>query len=137
MKDADEEPLAELTCEVESLTKKGRYYETLEQASQGWHDGTHDPWPFVNFVLSTLKAAYRELERRVGEVTAPRGSKSARVEAAIEHMDGKFSVSGLQDAAPGVSVDTIRRVLARHRDAGRLRCSGRGRSSTWEKTPQW
>ena len=24
---------------------KERYYETLEQSSQGWHEGKHDPWP--------------------------------------------------------------------------------------------
>jgi len=24
---------------------KDRYYETLEQSSQGWHEGRHDPWP--------------------------------------------------------------------------------------------
>src|SRR5205823_4851951 len=27
---------------------KDRYYETLEESSQGWHEGKHDPWPFVN-----------------------------------------------------------------------------------------
>jgi hypothetical protein len=25
---------------------KDRYYETLEQASTGWHEGRHDPWPY-------------------------------------------------------------------------------------------
>jgi len=25
---------------------KERYYETLQQSSQGWHDGKHDPWPY-------------------------------------------------------------------------------------------
>lgn len=31
---------------------KDRYYETLEQSSQGWHDGKHDSWPYIN--LSAL-----------------------------------------------------------------------------------
>ncbi len=31
---------------------KARYYETLELSSQGWHEGKHDPWPYVNYVLS-------------------------------------------------------------------------------------
>jgi Fic family protein len=26
---------------------KDRYYETLEQSSQRWHEGTHDPWPYI------------------------------------------------------------------------------------------
>ncbi len=47
---------------------KERYYETLEQSSQGWHEGSHDPWPYINYVLSILKTAYREFAERVGEV---------------------------------------------------------------------
>ncbi len=27
---------------------KERYYETLELSSQRWHEGRHDPWPFIN-----------------------------------------------------------------------------------------
>lgn len=42
---------------------KERYYETLEQSSQGWHEGKHDPWPYINYVLYILKSAYRELGR--------------------------------------------------------------------------
>jgi len=40
-----------------------RYYETLELSSQKWHEGQNDPWPYVNYLLFTLKEAYRELER--------------------------------------------------------------------------
>src|SRR5574337_1008261 len=46
---------------------KERYYETLEQSSQDWHEGRHDPWPFVNYLLFILKTAYREFEERVGK----------------------------------------------------------------------
>ena len=52
---------------------KDRYYETLEQSSQGWHEGKHDPWPYLNYLLYILKEAYRELEDRLGQVKAPRG----------------------------------------------------------------
>jgi len=55
---------------------KERYYETLEQSSAGWHEGKHDPWPYVNYVLFILKGAYKEFVGRVGEVRAPRGSKT-------------------------------------------------------------
>src|SRR3989338_6711980 len=53
---------------------KDRYYETLEQSSQGWHEGRHDPWPYINYVLYTLKTAYHEFEDRVGQVTSPKGA---------------------------------------------------------------
>jgi hypothetical protein len=55
---------------------KERYYETLEQSSQRWHEGIHDLWPYVNFLLFILKSAYAELVDRVGDIKAPRGSKT-------------------------------------------------------------
>src|SRR5688500_2048462 len=42
---------------------KDRYYETLEESSQGWHEGRHNPWPFINYVLWVLKTAYGEFEK--------------------------------------------------------------------------
>ena len=62
---------------------KERYYETLEQSSQGWHEGQHDPWPYINYVLSILKIAYREFAERVGEIKAPRGTKTEQILTAI------------------------------------------------------
>ena len=59
---------------------KDRYHETLEASSAGWHEGKHDPWPYVQFVLCILKTAYREFVRRVGEVAEPRGAKTERVQ---------------------------------------------------------
>lgn len=40
---------------------KERYYETLESASVGWHEGKNDPWPYVNYMLFIIKSAYAEL----------------------------------------------------------------------------
>ena len=86
---------------------KGRYYETLERSSQGWHTGQHDPWPFVNYVLSILKSAYREFEERMGEIKAPRGAKREQVLAGITRLasasPGGFTISELEQASPGVS----------------------------------
>ncbi len=45
---------------------KDRYYETLEKSSHGWHDGKHDPWPYINYALFILKTAYQEFAERVG-----------------------------------------------------------------------
>jgi hypothetical protein len=112
---------------------KERYYETLEQSSQGWHEGRHDPWPYVNFVLYVLKTGYREFEERVGRVASPKGSKTERIEAAIEGRHGEFSLTDLERACPGVSRDLIRKVLRRLRQGGRLESLGRGPGAMWRK----
>src|SRR6267143_1974649 len=62
---------------------KDRYYETLEQSSQRWHQGTHDPWPYINYILFILKSAYGEFEERVGQLGSPKGAKAEMVLGAI------------------------------------------------------
>ncbi len=51
---------------------KERYYETLEQSSHGWHEGKHDPWPYIHYILSIIKSAYREFEQRIGQLQSPK-----------------------------------------------------------------
>lgn len=82
---------------------KDRYYETLEESSHGWHEGTHDPWPYMNYVLFILKAAYREFSERVGDIKAPRGSKRDLILAAIKPYRGDFAIAELERDCPGVS----------------------------------
>jgi len=112
---------------------KDRYYETLEQSSHGWHEGKHDPWPYLSYLLYILKEAYRELEDRLGQVKVPRGEKSEAVMYAIHRAEGDFSVADLQRECPGVSIDMIRHMLKRLRGNGELECLGRGRSARWRR----
>jgi Fic family protein len=112
---------------------KERYYETLEESSQGWHEGKHDPWPYINYILFILKQSYREFEGRVGTVVSPKGAKTEIVEAAIEKIIGSFTLTGLERACPGVSRDMIRKVLRDLQAAGKIECVGRGPGASWRK----
>ena len=104
---------------------KERYYATLEQSSQRWHEGKHDPWPYVNYLLFILKSAYKEFEERVGQTASPKGSKTELVTAAIGRFTDSFRVSDIHRQCPGVSVDLIRQVLKNLRSVGRVKCLGR------------
>jgi Fic family protein len=112
---------------------KERYYETLEASSQGWHEGRHDPWPYIGFVLFILKNAYKEFERRVGEVTVPRGAKTDRVQDAVGSMKAAFTLSELERACPEVSHDMVRRVLQDLKAAHKVESLGRGPGARWRK----
>lgn len=112
---------------------KERYYETLERSSLRWHEGKHDPWPYINFTLFVLKTLYREFEERVGEVKEPRGAKTETVKSAIERHTDLFSVQELERACPAVSRDLIRRVLKDLQNAGQVECLGRGPGARWRK----
>lgn len=105
-------------------------HETLETSSQGWHEGRHDPWPYINYLLFVLKGAYREFIERVGEVKAPRGAKTKQALAAFNRP---FSLAELESHCPAVSRDMLRRLLRAGQQAGRLECLGRGPGAQWAK----
>ncbi len=112
---------------------KERYYETLERSSRGWHDGQHDPWPFIGHVLFVLRQAYKEFEQRVAQLKSPRGAKTALVAAAVRAFPGRFTMADLERTCPGVSRDMVRRVLRGLQQAGRVECLGRGPGAQWQK----
>ncbi len=112
---------------------KERYYETLEQSSEGWHEGRHNPWPYIDFVLYTLKAAYKEFEERVGQIKGPRGSKTELIEAIIQKFSSPFMLSDVERSCPGVSRDMIRKVLRDLKKSGQVECLGRGPGAPWRR----
>ncbi|MBU2577780.1 Fic family protein, partial [Patescibacteria group bacterium] len=111
---------------------KERYYETLQQSSHGWHKGRHNPWPYINYLLYTLKELYQEFEQRVGSLSAPRGEKTGMIEEAIGRLQEPFTISDIRKTCPGVSVDLIRKVLGRLKGS-RVECLGRGQSAKWQR----
>jgi len=116
---------------------KERYYETLQAGSQRWHDGKHDPWPYVNFLLYILKTAYAEFESRFGQVAEPKGAKTETVVSAIGRAADPFQVAGIQATCPAVGVDLIRKVLKTLKNQGKVKCLSRGRNAAWQKTHRW
>ena len=75
---------------------KERYYEVLKLSSDGWHQGKHNPWHYISFLLYTLLDGYKEFERRVGDMAMPRGEKQGLVLRAVERSLGPFTVTDLQ-----------------------------------------
>ncbi len=112
---------------------KDRYYETLEQSSQDWHEGKHDPWPYINYILYVLKTAYREFEECVGTLSIARGAKTSMVLDAIERLPSSFRVVDLERAAPNVTRDMIRVVLNRLKKESKIYCEGYGAAAVWRK----
>ncbi|MGD0458293.1 MAG: Fic family protein [Terriglobia bacterium] len=110
---------------------KDRYYETLEQSSRRWHQGRHDPWPFINYILFILKTACREFEDRVGQIASPRGAKAEMVLAAVRAQTGAFRLADIERACPGVGREWIRRLLADLKKSGKVTCQGKGPAARW------
>lgn len=112
---------------------KDRYYETLEISSRGWHDGKHDPWPYINYLLFIVKEAYREFEERVGKIGSPKGEKTEMILRAIGECITEFTVGDIQNACPGVGIDLIRRTLKKLKSDGQVQCVSMGRNAKWRR----
>jgi Fic family protein len=115
---------------------KESYYETLEASSQGWHEASHDPYPWLNYFWGVLLRTYREFEERVGEVRSGRGAKTEQVREAVLARSTPFSISDIEAACPGVSRDTVRMVLREMKSAGMIASTGKGRSAKWVRQPR-
>ena len=110
---------------------KERYYETLEQSSQGWHDMKHNPWPYINFCLFVFKEAYRAFEERIKNMQNVKGQKSDIIIAAIRNQNTPFTLSTICHACPEVSREWIRKQLAIMKTQGAVTCHGRGVAAKW------
>jgi Fic family protein len=110
---------------------KDRYYQTLQASSHRWHDGKHDPWPYVNYLLYILKAAYAEFESRLGQVASPKGAKAEMVLSAIRAQRGEFRLADIEQACAGVGREWIRVLLANLKREGKAVCHGKGPAARW------
>jgi Fic family protein len=110
------------------------YHEALEASSHGWHEGQHDPFPWLEYFWGVLLRAYSEFRDRAGKLLTGRGAKTALVESAVERRLRPFAISDIENDCPGVSRDMVRHVLRRMRDQGRVQVRGRGRGARWEQT---
>ncbi len=116
---------------------KERYYETLEQSSHRWHEGKHDPWPYINFLLYILKSAYKEFEQRAERTSKISGAKTESVMAAIANAHDPFKLADIQRACLDSSLELIRKIAKSLKAERKLECLGRGQSATWRKTKRW
>jgi len=106
---------------------KETYYESLRKSTAGWEKGAHDIWPWINYFLGILTAAYKELEERVGDVASGRGSKRARIHQLIRsNVSDEFTFEELSRALPDISAVHIRKEIRKLRDQGAVESPGPG-----------
>lgn len=112
---------------------KETYYESLERSTGGWEKSEHDLWPWLDYFLGILNAAYKEFEARAGELAGGRGSKAMRIRQFVQSSaSSTFTFDDVRRALPDVSADHIRTELRKLRDAGIVESPGRGRKE-WRR----
>jgi Fic family protein len=109
------------------------YYQALLESTHGWHDGTADPWPWLGYFTGVLAGAYTVFADRAASAKTP-GTKQQRIsEYILRHAPARFRLADIRTAVPGVSDQTIRLVLERLKNEGKVRPDGTGRAATWTR----
>ncbi len=125
------------SLEQRIFDSKQVYYASLYQSQRQWveTEGGHDIWPWAEYFVNVLADSYSDFAKRVAAAGSMDGvSRQQQVEQWItEDAPEAFSIAEVESALPGVSNSTIRLVLARMRDEGKLSAT-RGRSAKWRKT---
>ena len=121
-----------VSLEQRVFETKEQYYQALLDSQQGWHDGAHNPWPWLEYLVQVIGECYAQLEARVASAPATGTSKQDRVREHILSSTGdQFRIADLRRALPDVSDQTIRLVLASLRDKGAIAATGSGPGARW------
>lgn len=110
---------------------KETYYEVLQASSTAWHEGTHDPIPFVRYMLGVILKAYREFESRVTSVTLAHTPKAERIRNVFDTTLGKVSKREILERCPDISVAMVEKTLKELLDEGFIQKSGVGKGTVY------
>lgn len=112
---------------------KETYYDALQAAGHGWHEGEHDIKPWLNYFLGVMNAAYGEFESRVGAVSGKGAKRDAIRQFIRASLTDEFTVADLRRATGGISQSYLSKSLAKLRDEGVIEPIGAGRGARWKR----
>ena len=121
---------------------KDAYYDALQRASMGWHEGKGNVEPFIKYMLGVLLACYREFESRVEFLIKPdkngkvmvKSSATDIVRAAVESRIGKFTKTEILNVCPTISRSSVEAGLRELMATGEIQKYGTGRSTCYLRT---
>lgn len=120
-----------ISIEKQIEKTKDAYYDALERADAGWHEGTNDPVPFIKYMLQMILACYVEFEERVGIMTLG-GKRSGAYDIVKAYMTsrvGKMTGGEIVAACPGVGRSAVYGAVKRLLEEGIIVRYGLGRST--------
>ena len=112
---------------------KSYYYESLKEASIGWHENQNTYVPFIESFLSTLYMCYKELDKRFAVVHGKKITKTARIEATLLNSLVPLSKMDICSILPDVSPSTVEAVLGKMLKNGQIKKIGQARLTRYIK----
>lgn len=119
-----------VSLEAKIAKNKDLYYDALNQAQHGWHDGTEDTVPFIKYLLGTILAAYKDFDERFALVET-KISALETVRRATMNKIGRFTKQNIRELCPSLSVSSIEGALRTLIELGEINREGSGRTTCY------
>ena len=119
-----------ISLEAKIAKTKDLYYDALNQAQNGWHEGTEDKVPFIKYLLSIILAAYKDFDDRFAIVEEKLPAVDM-VRKFVRGKIGRFTKQDIRELCPSLSVSSIEGALRKMVAVGELRREGAGKSTCY------
>ena len=121
-----------ISLESKIAKDKNRYYDTLEQAQKGWHEGKEDTTAFIKYLLGTIVSAYRDFEDRM-EIVGEKTSAIDIVRKAVAQRIGKFTKTEILELCPSISASSVEVSLRKLAALGEIEKHGAGKNTFYTR----
>lgn len=121
-----------ISLESKIAKDKNRYYDTLEQAQKGWHEGKEDATAFIKYLLGTIVSAYRDFEDRM-EIVGEKASAIKIVRKAVAQKIGKFTKTEILELCPSISASSVEVALRKLAALGEIEKHGAGKNTFYTR----
>ena len=109
---------------------KDLYYDALNRAQHGWHEGTEDAVPFMKYLLGTILAAYKDFGDRFAIVEEKLPAIDMVRKAALNKI-GRFTKQDIREQCPSLSLSSVEAALRKMVASGELKREGTGKSTCY------
>lgn len=117
-----------ISLEKKIQITKSDYYDALQASSRGWMEGKNDDTPFIQYLLGTVLAAYRDFQDRVN-IVGKKMSAREMVEKAVHSKIGKFTKADILELCPEISKGSVEQTLKKLCDEGKIKKEGVGKAT--------
>ena len=125
-----------ISLEAKIAKNKDLYYEVLNRAQHGWHEGTEDVVPFIKYLLGTILAAYKDFGDRFAIVEEKLPAIDIVRKATLNKI-GRFTKQDIRELCPSLSMSSVEGALRKMVAAGELKREGVGKSTCYIRLKQW
>lgn len=134
LSDAGYEVTRYVSLETSIAASSDAYYAALLASTRRWHDGEHNPWPWLRYFVGVVAGCYSDFAAVTSRARSGGNKQDCVRDYVRNHAPATFQIADIRAALPGVSDQTIRLALNQLKAADQVEPDAVGRGATWTKT---